>query len=133
VIGGHTRYRYRICWGTSQNIIRLEMSTIADGVEKPVERLCFGPRGVPIGDIMLQQKIALEGDEEATLRIAGRSPIGPRANANTAVRMGPDGPVHVDSNGQPAQVGMEPLQVRMPQREFVGWNVLNTDPGEQTN
>jgi hypothetical protein len=25
VIGGHTRHRYRICWGTSQNIIRIEM------------------------------------------------------------------------------------------------------------
>jgi hypothetical protein len=137
VIGGTTGHRYRICWGISQNIIRLE---IVHGRERAVERLCFGPRGVPIGDILLQQKIALEGDEQAALRIAGRSPV-PDPRANYAVFMGPDGPVHmdsnglvhVDSNGQPAQVGMEPRQVRMPQREFVGWNTLNADPGEQTN
>jgi hypothetical protein len=73
VFGGTTGHRYRICWGISQNIIRtIEM---LDGRELPVERLCFGPRGVPIGDILLHQKIALEGDEEAALRIAGRSPV----------------------------------------------------------
>jgi hypothetical protein len=72
VIGGHTGDRYRICWGTSQNIIRLLMR---EGREVAIERLCFGPRGVPIGDILLHQKIALEGDEEAALRIAGRSPV----------------------------------------------------------
>jgi hypothetical protein len=42
VIGEHTGNRYRICWGTSQNIIRLETSV--DGREIPAERLCFGPR-----------------------------------------------------------------------------------------
>jgi hypothetical protein len=72
VIGGTTGHCYRICWGTIQNIIRTEM---LDGREIPVERLCFGPRGVPLGDVLLQQKIALEGDEEATLRIAGRAPV----------------------------------------------------------
>jgi hypothetical protein len=38
VIGEHTGNRYRICWGTSQNIIRLETSV--DGREIPAERLC---------------------------------------------------------------------------------------------
>jgi hypothetical protein len=59
---------------------------------------------VPIGDILLQQKIALEGDEEATLRIAGRSPVpilGPPRDGYRGVYMSPDGPVYVDSNGQP--------------------------------
>jgi hypothetical protein len=62
---------------------------------------------VPIGDILLHQKIALEGDEQAALRIAGRAPVPDRRVSNYAVSMGPDGPVHVDSNGQPAQVGMQ--------------------------
>jgi hypothetical protein len=154
VIGHHTGNRYRICWGTSQNIIRLETS-IVDGLEKPAERLYFGPRGVPIGDILLHQKIALEGDEEAALRIAGRTPV--PITGYAAVSMGPDGrPVHVDSNGQPAQVGMQaayaaqnPGQVGQqrltdpdragnfgwnaagPQREEFGWNVAGTpDPGQ---
>jgi hypothetical protein len=81
VIGERSRNRYRICWGTSQNIIRLE---IVDGREIPAERLCFGPRGVPIGDILLHQKIALEGDEQAALRIAGRTPVGLLSGANWA-------------------------------------------------
>jgi hypothetical protein len=98
VIGGTTGHRYRICWGTSQNIIRLE--ELPEGRELPVERLCFGPRGVPVGDILLQQKIALEGDEEATLRIAGRTPVPDRRVANAAVWMGPDGSMHVHSNGE---------------------------------
>jgi hypothetical protein len=34
---------------------------------------CFGPEGeLPIGDVMLAQKIALENDEQATLALANR-------------------------------------------------------------
>jgi hypothetical protein len=96
VIGGHTRHRYRICWGTSQNIIRIEM--LENGRELPVERLCFGPRGVPIGDILLHQKIALEGDEQAALWIAGRAPV----------PLLPGNYMHPDWVGQRLQVRMPP-------------------------
>ena len=34
---------------------------------------CFGPEGeLPIGDVMLAQKIALENDEQAALALANR-------------------------------------------------------------
>jgi hypothetical protein len=35
---------------------------------------CFGPVGhLPLGDVMLAQKLALETDEQATLAVANRS------------------------------------------------------------
>jgi hypothetical protein len=105
---GTSGHRYRICWGTSQNIIRLETSV--DGRELPVEWLCFGPRGVPIGDILLQQKIALEGDEEAALLIAGRTPV-PIAGMLT--------PQEIMYAVEPSLVGQR-LQVRAP-TDHSGW------------
>jgi hypothetical protein len=34
---------------------------------------CFGPAGhLPLGDVMLTQKLALETDEQAALRVANR-------------------------------------------------------------
>ena len=39
---------------------------------------CFGPEGeLPIGDVMLAQKIALENDEMAALALANRGSIRP--------------------------------------------------------
>jgi hypothetical protein len=78
-----------------------------------VERLCFGPRGgVPIGDVLLQQKLALEGDEEATLRIAGRTPV--PIMGQQAYWMRPEGLVQMDARQMyPAGIDQN-LQVRTP-------------------
>jgi hypothetical protein len=68
VIGGDTGWRYRIREGYAMNVEQL------DEKGRRIQLLCFAPRGgLPVGDVMLAQKIALELFESATLRVANRS------------------------------------------------------------
>ena len=75
VIGGDTGTRYRIHDGRTLNIAQLNESGGC------VRLLCFEPEGtLPVGDVMLAQKIALELFEAEPIRIANASParvIGP--------------------------------------------------------
>jgi hypothetical protein len=65
VIGSHTGRRYRIRIGTATNINEL------DRFGHAVARWCFVPsEGLPAGDVMLAQKIALENDERSALAVA---------------------------------------------------------------
>jgi hypothetical protein len=67
VIGCDSGRRYRIRRDRQMNIDEL------DGRGARVAIWCFGPEGeLPIGDIMLAQKIALETDEQAVLAVANR-------------------------------------------------------------
>jgi hypothetical protein len=67
VRGSHTGKRYRIRRGRNMNIEELGK----DGAH--VATWCFGPVGhLPLGDVMLAQKLALETDEQAALRVANR-------------------------------------------------------------
>ena len=72
VIGGSTGRCYRITQGRVMNVYAL-------AEERSWMRcLCFEPRGrLPLGDVMLAQKIALELFENDVLRIANRG--GPRS------------------------------------------------------
>ena len=68
VIGGDTGRRYRIRYGNTMNIQLLDQNGRA------VQLLCVVPRGLlPVGDIMLAQKLALELFETDTLRVANQS------------------------------------------------------------
>ena len=69
VTGCHSGKRYRICHGRAANICEL------DYAGRPRVGWCFIPndRLVP-GDVMLAQKIALETDESAALRVAKKFP-----------------------------------------------------------
>ncbi len=65
VIGGQSGKRYRIRAGSRMNVEELG----ANGCS--VRTLCFVPKGgVPMGDILVAQKLALELMEEETLRVA---------------------------------------------------------------
>jgi hypothetical protein len=65
VIGSHSGRRYRITTGFSTNIHEL------DSFQHPVARWCFVPcENLPVGDVMLAQKIALENDEQSALSVA---------------------------------------------------------------
>ena len=67
VTGCHSGKRYRICRGRQMNVHELDQN----GVQIAV--WCFGPEGcLPVSDIMLAQKIALETDEHAALAVAYR-------------------------------------------------------------
>jgi hypothetical protein len=67
VTGSHTGKRYRIRYARQLNVDELD-----DGGHS-VAVWCFVPRKfVPIADMMLAQKIALENDETATIAIAFR-------------------------------------------------------------
>jgi hypothetical protein len=69
VIGGDTGKRYRIRHGCLMNVEQLDQNG------RRVQLLCFTPRGrLPVGDIMLAQKIVLELFETDVLRVANRSP-----------------------------------------------------------
>jgi hypothetical protein len=69
VIGGDTGKRYRIRHGYQMNVEEL------DEKGRRFRLLCFLPEGgVPLGDVMLAQKIALEVFESDTMRVAHRSP-----------------------------------------------------------
>jgi len=69
VTGCHSGKRYRICHGRATNIYEL------DYAGRPRVGWCFIPKDrlVP-GDVMLAQKIALETDESAALRVAKNFP-----------------------------------------------------------
>lgn len=54
---------YRLHRGTARNIQRL-----VDG--RAAGWLCAHPQGVPVADVLLAQKLAIEADEAAFLRIA---------------------------------------------------------------
>ena len=65
VIGSHTGRRYRIRRGTATNVYEL------NEFDRPLTGRCFMPRdGLPAGDVMLVQKIALENDEQSALMVA---------------------------------------------------------------
>ena len=67
VVGGDTGKRYRIYAGAATNVCEID----EDG--RPTLGLCFLPSGnLPIGDVMLSQKIALESSENHALRLAKR-------------------------------------------------------------
>ena len=70
VTGGDTGKRYRIRHGFQLNIEEL------DRKGRRVCVLCFLPEGlIPVGDVMLAQKIALELFETDAIRVAHRSPV----------------------------------------------------------
>jgi hypothetical protein len=63
----HSGKHYRICHGRQMNIYELDQNDVQIAI------WCFGPEGcLPVGDIMLAQKIALETDEHAALAVANR-------------------------------------------------------------
>lgn len=67
VVGGDTGKQYRIYAGAETNVCEI------DEKGRPKLGLCFRPIGeLPIGDVMLSQKIALEGHESGALAIARR-------------------------------------------------------------
>lgn len=67
VIGSDSRKRYRIHAGASVNICEV------DGRGRRQQGLCFMPiGGLPIGDVMLAQKIALETCESEVRTVARR-------------------------------------------------------------
>ena len=67
VTGCDSGKHYRIRRGRQMNVFELDQN----GVQ--VAAWCFGPGGrLPVGDIMLAQKIALETDEHAALAVANR-------------------------------------------------------------
>ena len=64
-VGGDTGKRYRIYAGAATNVCELDESG------RPTLGLCFLPMGeLPIGDVMLSQKIALESSESRALAVA---------------------------------------------------------------
>jgi hypothetical protein len=70
VTGSDTGKRYRIQSGYQMNVEEL------DGRGRRVRSLCFMPEGcLPLGDLLLAQKIALELFEADALRIANQSPV----------------------------------------------------------
>lgn len=65
VIGGDTGRQYRIYAGASANVCEI------DNKGRPTRGLCFLPVGeLPIGDVMLSQKIALESCESRALEVS---------------------------------------------------------------
>ena len=69
VVGGDSGKRYRIRHGSQMNVEQLDRNG------HRTQSLCFVPEGeLPIGDVMLAQKIALERFETEAIRIANRSP-----------------------------------------------------------
>ena len=71
VVGGTTGRRYRIIAARQMNVAAL------DKHGRWAKSLCFIPSGqLPLGDIMLAQKIALELFEREALSIANRDRVG---------------------------------------------------------
>jgi hypothetical protein len=69
VIGSDTGTRYRIRVGRTLNVAQLNSSGGC------VRLLCFEPHGqLPLGDVMLAQKLALELFESEAIRVANKSP-----------------------------------------------------------
>ena len=70
VVGSHTGTRYRIRRGKMMNVHEL------DQAGNIVAHWCFAPKGdLPMGDILLAQKIALETMERDALKMARRNHI----------------------------------------------------------
>jgi hypothetical protein len=68
VTGGHTGKRYRICHGYQMNV------EVIDRKGRHLYSLCFLPKGhLPMGDIMLAQKLALELFESEALAVARKT------------------------------------------------------------
>jgi hypothetical protein len=68
VRGSHTGKCYRIRRGRNMNIYEVGTG------QTQVAIWCFGPvEHLPLGDVMLAQKLALETDEQAALAVANRS------------------------------------------------------------
>ena len=68
VVGGDSGNRYRIWHGYSMNVEQL------DKFGRWECHLCFTPAaGLPVGDVMLAQKLALELFETEAIRVARRS------------------------------------------------------------
>jgi len=69
VIGGNTGRRYRIRHGQVMNV------EVLDNAGHRMCALCFMPKGhVPVGDVVLAQKLALESFEAAAIKVAQMSP-----------------------------------------------------------
>jgi len=67
VMGGHSGKHYRIRRARAMNIDEL------DEHGKRAAAWCFGPEGdLPIADLMLAQKIALENNEQVAIALANR-------------------------------------------------------------
>jgi hypothetical protein len=67
VTGGGTGKQYRIRPTRQMNVDELDQHGVR------IAAWCFGPEGeLPIGDVMLAQKIALENNEHAALAVANR-------------------------------------------------------------
>ena len=67
VVGGDTGNRYRIWHGSQMNVERLGNTALR-------LKFCFMPKGqLPIGDVMLAQKIALELFESKAVAIANKT------------------------------------------------------------
>ena len=67
VVGSKTGKHYRIYPGVMSNVCEV------DEKGRPRLGLCFGTLGeLPIGDVMLAQKIALESHEKRALAVANR-------------------------------------------------------------
>ena len=70
VIGGDSGRRYRIRHGQILNV------ELLDRTERRMCLLCFLPEAdLPLGDVMLAQKIALETFEIEAIAIAHRTPV----------------------------------------------------------
>ena len=68
VVGGDTGKLYRIYAGAATNVCEVDENG------RPTLGLCFLPMGdLPIGDVMLSQKIALESSESRALGVARNS------------------------------------------------------------
>lgn len=64
VIAKHSRRRYRIRYSTHGNV------RLLDDTGREVISYCAQPNGVPTEDSMLAQKLQIEHDEDAFLRVA---------------------------------------------------------------
>ena len=66
-MGGNSGKHYRIRPARQMNVDELDQHG------ERISAWCFGPEGdLPIGDVMLAQKIALEKNERAALALANR-------------------------------------------------------------
>ena len=79
VVGGDTGKRYRIYAGVATNVCEVDKNG------RPTLGLCFLPMGdLPMGDVMLSQKIALESSENRALGVARRIRSGWHVPARSA-------------------------------------------------
>jgi|EndMetStandDraft_7_1072992.scaffolds.fasta_scaffold34554_2 hypothetical protein len=80
VVGCDSGRRYRISYGVQQNVYEIDQG----GGE--VTGLCFVPEGYLVaGDVMLSQKISLETNETATLKVARRFAARSGTNAGALI------------------------------------------------